>query len=281
MGNSLADYEDDRIEAAKAVLIELARILNDFWPGMVVVGGWVPFFLIPQDVAPHEGTIDIDIVLDAHGLETVGYSIHETLIREKYQEVPRRPFCYERSPIINEPRIKVRVEFLTYAEEGEAYAKNVREIQEVQASIIQGCEIAFLNPEEREIEGNRPDGAQDRVTIRTASVENLLAMKGNALEGRGANKDAYDIYYLLLNYPGGVEAIAERCKPYLQNAVFRLGIERIGKHFAQINSIGPVMAANADRYPDAEERAIRQRDAYERAKRLMEELGIIERRELE
>ena len=36
------DYSEEEVEAAHAVLTELAHILREYWSGIVVVGGWVP-----------------------------------------------------------------------------------------------------------------------------------------------------------------------------------------------------------------------------------------------
>jgi hypothetical protein len=44
-------------------------------------------------------------------------------------------------------------------------------------------------------------------------------MKGLcALKGRYKQKDAYDIYYCIRNYPDGPETLAEECRPLLDHA---------------------------------------------------------------
>jgi hypothetical protein len=52
-----------QFEATQLVLIEVAEILEKF-DGAVIAGGTVPFLLIPQEIEPHEGTIDVDVVTD-------------------------------------------------------------------------------------------------------------------------------------------------------------------------------------------------------------------------
>lgn len=59
-----------------------------------------------------------------------------------------------------------------------------------------------------------PDGGTNRVEIAVCSIPALLAMKGHALAGRYKQKDAYDIYYCVRNYLGGIEALAQECLLY-------------------------------------------------------------------
>jgi hypothetical protein len=50
-------------------------------------------------------------------------------------------------------------------------------------------------------------GGMDRVTIRVASIVPFFVMKGMALDELLKEKDAWDIYYCTLAYPGGIEAL--------------------------------------------------------------------------
>lgn len=52
-----------------------------------------------------------------------------------------------------------------------------------------------------------PNGGVDRVMITVASIPAPLAMKGYAVSGRDKPKDAYDIYFSIRNYPGGIAAL--------------------------------------------------------------------------
>lgn len=59
------------------------------------------------------------------------------------------------------------------------------------------------------VAGPTPDGGTNRMEIAVCSIPALLAMKGHALAGRYKQKDAYDIYYCVRNYPGGIEVLAQ------------------------------------------------------------------------
>lgn len=71
------------------------------------------------------------------------------------------------------------------------------------------------------------------------SIPALLAMKGHALAGRYRQKDAYDIYYCIRNYPGGPEALAQACRPLLDHPSGAIGFDCIVRKFDTIDGFGP------------------------------------------
>ena len=64
-------------------------------------------------------------------------------------------------------------------------------------------------------------------------------MKGYALNGRHKQKDAYDIYYSVRNFPDGVEALAEECRSVLETGSGEQGFQFIGEKFATHDGYGP------------------------------------------
>jgi hypothetical protein len=64
-------------------------------------------------------------------------------------------------------------------------------------------------------------------------------MKGHAIQGRYKQKDAYDIYYCVRNYPGGPEALAEASKPLLAHHSGALGYQFIRDKFDAVGGFGP------------------------------------------
>jgi len=78
-----------------------------------------------------------------------------------------------------------------------------------------GADLALRFYQLVAIDGPMPAGGTNRVEIAVCSIPALLAMKGHALRGRYKQKDAYDIYYCIRNYPGGIGALAEDCRPIL------------------------------------------------------------------
>ena len=58
---TIRNYAEEIVEAARSVLLELGRLLGEYMDEIVVVGGWVPELLLPQDQARHVGSIDVDL----------------------------------------------------------------------------------------------------------------------------------------------------------------------------------------------------------------------------
>ena len=135
--------------------------------------------------------------------------------------------------------------------------------------------MAFeIEPVKVSVRGNLPDGAVDEVQVQVASVVPFLVMKGMALEDRRKAKDAYDLYFVLANYPGCVEAVVRAFRPHLKLTLVDEGLRKIAGKFASLNHVGPKDVAEFDETLDDEERSIRQRDAFEKVNFLLRQLGV-------
>ena len=66
-----------------------------------------------------------------------------------------------------------------------------------------------------------------------------VVLKALAVVGRGENKDAYDLYYVLRNYGGGVEDVAEAIRPYLGHDATARALAILRADFLDHNGIGP------------------------------------------
>ena len=64
MVNPRDQYQPSMIMASRQVLLELAYLLEEERDKIVFVGGTACTLLFPQDIDPHEGTIDIDVALN-------------------------------------------------------------------------------------------------------------------------------------------------------------------------------------------------------------------------
>jgi hypothetical protein len=81
--------------------------------------------------------------------------------------------------------------------------------------------------------------AGTRVEIAVASIPALLAMKGFAINGRHKQKDAYDIYYCVRNYPAGIDGLVDACRLLLADASGKQGYSYIGEKFNEVDGYGP------------------------------------------
>ena len=71
------------------------------------------------------------------------------------------------------------------------------------------------------------------------SIPALLAMKGYALAGRYKQKDAYDIYYRVRNFPDGIEALAHECRQVLGLPSGKRRFGHIADKFDSFDGYGP------------------------------------------
>ncbi len=99
-------------------------------------------------------------------------------------------------------------------------------------------------------------------------------MKGMALVDRLKEKDAYDIYYSVVHYPGGLDALVEAFRPHIDHGLVREGLAKIAAKFSSENDVGPKFVADFEEMTDPEDRALRQRDAYEKLHYVLNKLGL-------
>lgn len=253
----------NQMEATRLALSEIAEIL-DSATGAVIVGGTVPYLLIPQDEAPHEGTVDIDIVLsaDAPASDDV-FTFHEKFERRLYQQDPKKPFRYIKGFEIGGQTHSVIIELLCGGEPSPNGLMRVP-TEDVIACVIPGLEVALEGP----LEVSLPHKAGQQVLV--ASIPAFFAMKAEALDRRGdlqKSKDAYDIIYCLRHHPGGVAAIAEAYRDVLKNVHISRGVTLLRRLFETQQSIGPL--AYASQSQDSEQMALLQREAFERVQELL------------
>ena len=120
--------------------------------------------------------------------------------------------------------------------------------------------------------GTLPGGGKDTATLRVASIVPFLVMKAMALAGRLMEKDAWDIYYCIRYYPGGINKLVEEFQPHLENGLVKEALAIIAEKFASPEHVGPKHVADFDDIRDPEERALVQRDAFERVNALLSRL---------
>jgi hypothetical protein len=269
------DYDALQVQAARSTMLELARLLGEYRDDMVVVGGWVPALLIPQGTSPHVGSLDIDLALNHKTLQDPGYNtIRNLLVGRGYRQDNDQPYRFWRTVMVGGQSVEVAVDLLAGEYEGTSRRHRTQKIQDVRARKARGCELAFQHAAEVSIDGTLPDGARDRAVVRVAAIIPFLAMKGMAMASRLKEKDPWDIYYCVRNFPGGPEALAAEFKPHLRSSLIKEGLRHIAEKFASPEHFGPRSVAAFNELVDPEERAIVERDAYERVQDVLRRLGI-------
>lgn len=239
---SALEYDDRTTAAVKSVLIEVGQILGSFEGKFAVIGGAVPWLLLNNEEMPHVGSIDVDLSLDAEALGDGEYAtLVEALMEHGYaqREGLRRFQLIRQVPSEDGgPPIDVIVDFLM-----PRHAEIVKNSPPLLANFAvqraNGADLALRFYQLVAVDGPMPGGGQNRVEIAVCSIPALLAMKGHALHGRYKQKDAYDIYYSIRNYPDGTDALAEVCRPILELAEGKQGYEYIAGKFESAESFGP------------------------------------------
>ena len=239
---SAANYDDRTTAAVKKVLVEIGQILGSFKGKFAIVGGAVPWLLLGNEDMPHVGTLDVDVSLDAEALGDGEYAtLIDALRGHGYdQRDELRRFQLVRLVPVEDggAPIDVIVDFLM-PRDAEIVKNDPPLISDFAVQRADGADLALRFYQFVAISGPMPAGGTNRVEIAVCSIPALLAMKGHALAGRYKQKDAYDIYYCIRNYPGGPEALAEACRPLLEHASGAAGYHLIAGKFDTVDGFGP------------------------------------------
>jgi hypothetical protein len=273
MVNTRADYPADEVAAARSVMLELVRILGEYRDDLVIVGGWVPELLLSSGSVRHVGSTDVDVALNHRRVTEAAYrSIREYLMAHGY-EPGKQPFIFFRTVTVGARSITVKVDFLAGEYGGASKTHRTQPVQDLAARKARGCDLAIEINTPVKIDGTLPEGGLDSAEVRVAGILPFLVMKGMALHDRLKPKDAWDIYFCLLHYPGGLAALIQEFRPHLEHGLVREGLRKIREKFDSPDHVGPKFVADFEEVTDPETRQFLQRDAFERVTALLEGLG--------
>lgn len=240
---SATQYDDRTSNAVRSVLVEIGQTLGSYRGKFAVIGGAVPWLLLEDSEMKHVGTADIDLSLNAEALaENDEYAGLVESLREQGYTVGEDLKNFQMMRTINPgdggPPITIVVDFLRPFDA--VIEKNRPPLTaDFATQRAFGADLATRFYEMVAVEGTMPGGGSNRVMIAIASIPALLAMKGHALEGRNKPKDAYDIYYSIRNFPGGIDALVEACKPLLGEQSATDGYAKIAGKFRSFDDFGP------------------------------------------
>lgn len=269
-------YNTGITSASKSVLLELITVLRSYRDALVLVGGWVPYFLLeenhrPGDTFVHVGSIDIDLAIDPIKVNESQYATIVELLKERgYEPAPDRlgqriPNSFQRtikSPMDHKP-YAIRIDFLTHEQDKRSGKHRNLEVQDkLFARKTKGCEAALHYRTTFKLAGVLPNGAEITVPIQMADIVGCLTMKGIVLGERYREKDAYDIYTVVSRYKNGPRDVAEALKPYLQEPLVKDAFSSIHEAFATRKTNGPQWVADFMQPASPEERERLVTDAF-------------------
>lgn len=271
-----SDYEARAIRACRSVLIELISVAGEIRNEMAIVGGWVPSLIISESREDHIGSMDVDVALDFANISGATYNtLLELLARRGYRIDEDQPFRFFRDVSLDDsPPVTVEIDFLAGEYGGTGKGHRTQRVQNIRARKTRGCDFVFNDTVEILLKGELPGGGINEVSAKVAGPVSFLVMKGMALANRLDEKDAYDVYYLVSNFPGGLDELVKLFQPWLKNSLAREGLQKIREKFASIEHVGSKMVADFLEVPDKEEREIVRRQAYETVNELLLKLGF-------
>lgn len=266
---SQRDYSLGQKEAAQMVLVEIVNLLSEYEGDFLIVGGWVPDLLFPNQ--NHVGSIDVDLLVNHLALEEASYdTIEKTLLKNGYNKHSEKYFTFFKKIIIDDVEFVVDLDIMAGMYGGTAEKHRSQHVQGLRALKATGGNLAFeVDPTQVELNAKRPDGAWDRAVVNVVSIVPYLIMKAAAL-GRGKAKDAYDIYFCIKNFAGGVDSLAQEFHPFRQHGLVRNMINKLEGKFASPEHAGPIDIISFLELYDDEDIEMTKRDSFEQIKRLIE-----------
>lgn len=266
---SSLDYSEGQKKAAHRVLVELVNIFKEYEDEIRIVGGWVPDLMFPGE--GHIGSVDVDVLINHLTLEDEGYQNMSRILKKNgYVDHPDKYFSFIRTVEVEGISYDVDVDILAGMYGGTQPKRRSQHVQGLKALKATGGNFAFDFPaQEINVEAERPDGAMDVAKVNVVAIVPYIIMKTAAM-GRGKAKDAYDIYFILKHYRGGVKALAKEFAPVSErNLVVEMKEKLKGKFASELHA-GPKDVADFLDIEDEEEIDMVKRDAYEQVQALLQ-----------
>ncbi len=268
---TMLDYSEGQKEAAHRVLVELVNIFGEYEDDLRIVGGWVPDLMFPNE--GHIGSVDVDVLINHLALQDEGYQNMSRILKSNgYKEHPDKYFSFVKTIIIDGVSYDVDVDILAGMYGGTQMKKRSQHVQGIKALKATGGNFAFDFPGQKiKVEASRPDGAIDVAHVNVVAVVPYIIMKTAAL-GRGKTKDAYDIYFLIKHYYGGVKELALEFSDVRDKNIVKEMKDKLSEKFRTIEHAGPCDVADFMEIEDEEDRQITLRDASEQVLALIDQI---------
>ncbi len=241
-----SEYRSEQVELVRATCLYVATKLGDLMDEVVVVGGLVPSLLIDQSALPegasaHVGTMDLDVGLKLALLDEGRY---RTLTERLRDAGFTQDQTEEGRPTRQRWRVtglgSVTVDFLIPPSLATDQGGKLRDIEKDFAAIIApGLQARLPGPPARPIEGKTIFGEKAARDVWVCGPGAFVVLKALAFLGRGENKDAYDLYYLVRNFGAGVEDVAACLRPLLGDDEAQRAFQVLRDDFLDHDGVGP------------------------------------------
>lgn len=241
-----SDYAPKQVALVRAVCLLTATKLGDLMDELVVVGGLVPSLIIDQstlspETDTHVGTMDLDVGLTLAIFDEKRY---EALV-ERLRRAGFVPDTNEEGRLTHqrwkvEASEHVTVDFLIPPSDDRDRGGRLKRIQSDFAAIVTpGLRLAFIDRQRVTLSGRTIIGEEASREIWVCGPGAYTVLKALAFDGRGENKDAYDLFYVLRNYGAGIGDVVARLRPLLKESETRKSIDILKRDFLNQDGLGP------------------------------------------
>jgi hypothetical protein len=122
--------------------------------------------------------------------------------------------------------------------------KRLRDLEaDLAAVIIPGLQCAFRDRQHVTLRGRTLDDEEATRDVWVCGPGAYVVLKALAFDGRGENKDAYDLHYVVRNFGVGIDDVATRLKPLLDDDDAQRAVAILHRDFTTVGSVGPVRVA--------------------------------------
>ncbi|MFZ4580240.1 MAG: hypothetical protein ACOYOB_17800 [Myxococcota bacterium] len=99
--------------------------------------------------------------------------------------------------------------------------------------------LAFTDRQRVRLDGSTIFGEKATRSVWVCGPGAYVVLKSLAFLGRGENKDAYDLFYLLRNFGAGVEDVASCLRPLLADPDAQRAMQVLRDDYLRHEGIGP------------------------------------------
>ncbi len=237
-------YTSEQLTQVRSLCLYVATKLGDLMDDLVIVGGLAPSLLIEPSaedgVDEHVGTMDLDVALAVALLEEKRYTEFADRLRAA-------GFVQDQNEKGNPTRQRwkfgeegnLAIDFLIQPTRSGDRGGHLRHIEDDFAAIIvPGLHLAFEDRTRVTLSDETIKGARATRDIWVCGAGAYVVLKALAFRGRGENKDAYDLYYVVSSFGSGPADVAAALRPLMHDGDAREALTVLKTDFLDLDGLG-------------------------------------------
>ncbi len=245
-----ASYTPELLQLVRQTCLYVFTKLGDLTNELVVVGGLVPSLIIAQEPPPegdekHLGTRDLDLGFALALFEEERYH----LVAERLREAGFQP---DVNPEGNKTLQRwiaksmpgATIDFLIPQSAAMEDGGTIKHLEaDLAAVVTPGLELAFEDRMRVALSGTTPLGESAQRDVWVCGPGAYVVLKALAFRSRGQDKDAYDLFYVVRNFGGGIADVAAHLTPLIGRPHAAEAIAVLKQDFTEPDGIGPARVA--------------------------------------